>query len=156
MGNINLTDIEEVNDHNFCSLYRLDDLYIASNLEDKSQVDLMRKLGVKTAIDMKELVETDFSDEELLRSAGIDYHHFPVSDISRLTFEELSSLAKVMKQNTGKKLLYCTSGNRVAAVIALQQALIFGHPKRRAFELAQKIGLTKESFKEKLIQTFNI
>ena len=62
MGNINLTDIEEVNDHNFCSLYRLDDLYIASNLEDKSQVDLMRKLGVKTAIDMKELGETDFSD----------------------------------------------------------------------------------------------
>lgn len=156
MGSIDLTDIEVVKNHNFCCLYRLDNLYIGSKLEDQSQVELMKNLGVTTAIDMKEAGETDFPDEESLKKAGIEYVHFPVGDISNIAFEDLEKLSKAIKTGPGKKLLYCMSGNRVAAVLALQQALVLGHPKKRAFELAQKIGLTKNDLKEKLLKALNM
>lgn len=152
MNNVNLTDIETIKESSFCCLYRLDNLFIGSKLTEESQLSVMQKLGVKTAIDMKEKGESDFPDEEKLNKFGIIYHHFPISDLSQVSLEDLRRLTILIKSSPGKKLLYCMSGNRVAAVIALQQALVFGHPKQRALNLAQKIGLTKEPLKEKLIQ----
>ena len=155
MGNINLTDIEPVVQGSpFEHFARIDNLYVASKLSSEDQIKYLQEKGIKIAIDMKERGETDFPDEEALKKAGIRYHHFPVSDINDLDFDTLSELSRILNKDRGAKLLYCMSGNRVGAALALQQSLVCGHPKQRAFDAACKIGLTKEELKEKVLKIF--
>lgn len=151
MGNIDLTDIDErIVESPFSHLARLDELYIGSELTSENQITFLKSLGIETAIDMKEVGESDFPDKEALEKAGIQYFHFPVSDITNVEFEKLLELTNILRGNKGKKILYCISGNRVAAVLALQQSLVCGHPKLRAYEVACRVGMTKEMLKEKV------
>lgn len=157
MGNINLTDIEEkLEGSPFLHFARLDNLFISSQLESNLQIEYLKSLDISFAIDMKEKGESDFPEEELLTKAGIKYYHFPVSDIEDVSFDQLCTLTKLLAGSNSKKLIYCMSGNRVASLLAMQQSLICGHPKKRALSLALKLGVTKDGLKKRLEKVLNL
>lgn len=154
MHKLDLTDVQETVKGPFSQLSRVGDCYIASKIESQEQVEFIKSLGVSLAIDLKEIGESEFADQEVFSQHGVEYAHFPVSDVSSLEFEDLCRFEKLLGSTSGPKLIYCMSGNRVAALLALKLVLVCGHPKQRALDLAKKVGLIKEGLIQKVQARF--
>ena len=150
MHRLDLTDVEEKVEGPFAHLARVGDCYIASKVENQEQVEFIKSLGVSLAIDLKESGETDFDDSGAFEQLGVEYAHFPISDVSSLEFEGLCRFEKLLGSAEGPKLIYCMSGNRVSALLALKLVLVCGHPKQRALDLAMRVGLIKEGLIQKV------
>ena len=156
LTNLDLTDVESKQTDLFSSLIWVDHLMLASKITQMDQVHFMKDQGVTLAIDLKAQDETDFDDEAAFKSVGIEYVRYPVSDISQISFDDLNMLKEKLQSLPGNKAIYCISGNRVGAVIALLLAEIVGHPKSRAFEYGKKFGMIKEGLQEKVKARLNL
>lgn len=146
MNCINLTDITpSIENEYFDFLSRVDNIYIASKINSKEQIEFIKTLDVDLAIDLKEKHETLFRDQKAFEETGIPYVNMPVSNVEKIDFEFLSEFQKLIANHDKKILVYCASGNRVGALLALYFAFICGHPKARAFEVGKKAGMHREN-----------
>lgn len=151
LNNLNLTDIKIADyNNNFSSLIWVDNLLLASKITESEEIELLKKLNINLAIDLKEAGESAFADKEEFQKSGIDYYNFAISDLDNLSFDDLTKIKEKIEEYDGNKFIYCMSGNRVAALLSLMLSEVLGHPKQRAYKFALKIGLTKEPLKEKL------
>lgn len=152
---LNLTDIQfDLPKNQFDHFIRVDHLYIGSKIDSLEQIDFLKSIGIKNVIDLKSTEETSFNDEKEFKKAGIGYINFPITNIAELEFEILQKFGNLISQNEEKLLVYCMSGNRVGALLALNSCFICGHPKKRALEFGEKVGMrslnTKASVSELL------
>lgn len=148
--NIDMTEVQKIDYSPFTHLVKADNLYIASKLENHQQLDYLKDLDLSVAIDMKLKDETDFDDEKEITKLGIEYVYFPIESIEDVSFEQLEKLYEILSCDKTKKLVYCMSGNRVGALLALTQSFLGGHPKKRSLEFGQKTGLTRDSLIERV------
>lgn len=156
LNNLDLTDMDtDFDEGNFDSLVRVDDILFGSKVISVAQVDFLKKSFVKVVVDLKNSDETEFNDSEEFRKANIEYIHFPVKNIDDVSFEMLSSLKKQLESYDGHKMIYCMSGNRVGALFTLLLADVLGHPKERALEYGQKVGLVKKGLIEQVRNKIN-
>lgn len=153
MKTINLTAVENVSHSSFETLIKLDRIFIGSKPLDESFTEFCANQKIETAIDLKLAGEEKMQEEKYFKENDIPYFHFPVSDITAISKEQLQQINQVLVEND-KILCYCVSGNRVAALLGLILFHIYGHPKERVLSLVGQIGLTKEplfvKFKELL------
>lgn len=147
---LNLTDIElNLALDKFKHFVRVDHLYISSCLKNQEQVLFLKSLNIKNVIDLKSPDETTFKDEKEFEKSEINYINIPIVNIDELKFEQLTYFGSLINKGRGKTLIYCMSGNRVSALLALNSCLICGHPKKRALEFGEKVGM--KDFNTKVI-----
>jgi protein tyrosine phosphatase (PTP) superfamily phosphohydrolase (DUF442 family) len=128
MKSLNLTDIQyDLQKGGFEHFIRVDNLFIGSIVESPSQVSFIKSLGVENVIDLKFEAETSFDDKEEFEKAGLKYFRLPIDDLSSLTFEKLQEFKARVIQSREMTLIYCMSGNRVGALLALHACEV--HPK---------------------------
>jgi protein tyrosine phosphatase (PTP) superfamily phosphohydrolase (DUF442 family) len=157
LNTLDLTDIDQKIDTNeFESIVRIDDMFFASKVTNKDQVNYLKNASIQLVVDLKNPDETDFDDEVMFTKAGIKYLSFPISNIEDVTFEMLCSLKKEIESSDGNKLIYCMSANRVGAVFTLLLSEVLGHPKERSFEFGCKVGMNKEGLMEKVRSRINL
>lgn len=144
----NLTDIQiDIPKNRFDHFIRVDHLYIGSKVSCLEQIDFLKSIGIKKVIDLKSSDETSFNDKEEFEKVGISYLNLPITNIAEIEFEEVQQFGNLINQNEDNILIYCMSGNRVGALLALNSCLVCGHPKKRALEFGQKIGMDNPNTK---------
>ncbi len=142
MKSLNLQDKEfDLQSDSFDHFVRVDHVFIASKISSHDQIKELERYHITKAIDVKETHETEFSDEEAFKGSSIEYIHFPISKVENIKFEELLALNQLIENSSGKVLIYCMSGNRVSALLALISCFVKGHPKNRALSFSKEVGL---------------
>ncbi len=145
---LNLTDIQfDLPKNQFDHLIRVDHLYIGSKVDNSEQIEFLKSIGVKNVIDLKSTGETSFNDKEIFEKADIAYFNLPITDIAELEFEKLQKFGNLISQDEGKTLVYCMSGNRVGALLALNACFVCGHPKKRALDFGERVGMKNPNTK---------
>lgn len=139
---LNLVDQEfNLAKKDFDHFVRVDNIFICSKITRFEQISLLKEWKVQLAIDLKEIGETNFNDREEFESQGINYFHFPIKNLDCLTFDQLREFEQIVRSQRGNIVIYCQSGNRVSALLALSMCLICGHPKKRSLEFGIDIGM---------------
>ena len=142
---VDLTDVEKrLPNSLFDYLSRVDHIFISSKIESVEQIDFIKNLGVTTVI--------DFNDAEEFHNNGIKYKNIPISGVSDFTQENLQEFSELIKNSSGKILLYCKSGNRAVALLTLNSCLVCGHPKRRALEIREKLDFENTDLQKSVKQ----
>lgn len=142
---LDLTSLEEKIDSKLSHLSRLGDIYIGSKIENDDQVDELAQHEFKRAIDLRDPSEMNFNPNSSFESRGIEYRNFPVSNFDDFHQEQLEEFASILNESQDKTLVFCGSGNRVSALLALYLCKYCGHPKQRILQTVKKVGLSQES-----------
>lgn len=103
----------------------------------------MRARGISIVINLRTPGELKGRDEaEEVRAAGLLYAEIPVAGADGITAENARLLHTALGARHRGVLVHCASGNRVGALLALEQVLFDGMPKQDAMALGKKAGLT--------------
>lgn len=134
MRNLNLKTIQSIEPQkNFNFLSCTDEVYFGSKKTSEKQLDYLSQLGIKKVIDLKIENESGYCDEEEFEKIGIRYHNFSISKITDVDFTAVRDFSEILSDTKGRVLIYCMSGNRVGALMALYAALTCGHPNSKGY-----------------------
>lgn len=99
--------------------------------------------GVTTVIDLRRPDEQRGYDEAAeAEQLGLRYVRLPIGGAADITEANARTLDRILKQDSGKTLLHCASGNRVGALLALARARVDGASTGQALQLGRDAGLT--------------
>jgi len=124
------------------NFYQLDNIFISSSITNQDQIDYLKDQGIDEVIDFKMAEENVENVRELFLSNGIRYHNYSIKNLNDVTHEFLEKVSEIIRHQHKNKLLFCRSGNRAAAVMAMHLCKICGHSKKRSLEAGMSIGLT--------------
>lgn len=83
-------------------------------------------------------------EEAFSSSAGYDFERLPIEGAASLTRENVERFARMLEATDGEPtVLYCASGNRVGAMLALKAHWIDGVSPDEALELGLAAGMTR-------------
>ncbi len=100
--------------------------------------------GVHTVIDFRVPKETEHSNSELARDAGLAYVNLPV-DRDNLSQESIVQLEQALDRHAGPYLLHCATGTRAALMLVLVRARQHGWSAQRVFDEAEAMGFPLRS-----------
>jgi protein tyrosine phosphatase (PTP) superfamily phosphohydrolase (DUF442 family) len=109
------------------------------------QMLTLRDLGYRHFISLRERGEEGAGwEEEFAESEGIAFTRIPVAGADGIARENAERLdARLARAGTEPTVLYCGSGNRVGALIAVRAHLIGGTGAEEALALGKAAGLTR-------------
>ncbi len=109
------------------------------------QMVALRKLGYRHFISLRPADESGAGwEEEFAASEGIAFTRIPVTGADGVIRENAELLdARLAQAGSEPTVLYCGSGNRVGALIALRAHLIEGIGAEEALALGKEAGLTR-------------
>ena len=110
----------------------------------REQMAALRSLGYRTFINLRPADEAGTGwEEEFARSEGIAFERIPVAGEADLTRDAAERLAAALhKSGAGPAMVYCGSGNRVGALLALQARYVDGRSPEEALVFGRDAGLT--------------
>lgn len=95
--------------------------------------------NVRTPEEMSDTNQVKFNEEQLLKELGITYVTVPISGAKYPYREEaLEKFAEAVSKNTGKTLLHCKGGGRVAYLFAAYE---IKYKNRNPDELTQQLSI---------------
>ncbi len=99
--------------------------------------------GYKAFIDLRSHGEpgVDLS-RETLTHPEIFYLHIPVAGAAGLIKENVDAFDTALSEHSGPFVVFCGSGNRVGALIALRAHWLQGKSAHEALEIGRSSGLT--------------
>lgn len=105
----------------------------------------MAAAGVKTAIDLREPEEQKGSAEADAKKNGMRYYSSPIARTGDFQAAQLAAVEKIVQKNKERKIwVFCQSGSRASAWLAVHLAKAHGLPAENAMAEARKAGLEKE------------
>lgn len=147
--NLDLTDFEtHVQNSKIANLARVDNIYIASELQDKEAINWLKQNSVTTFIDLKNPEETAYSDQEMVGDA--QYFSCPFPGVTGVDHEYLEQINQILEQSSGNICVYCKSGNRVIAWMVLHLLCLQGHNKKKVLEWAAQFPFFRETTAQEL------
>ena len=111
---------------------------------DEAQLDALIGAGFEHFISLRPTAEDGAGWEETTVGAPTVFARIPIrggADLTRENVEELDHLLN--EAGDGATVLYCASGNRVGALLALRAAWIDGVAPEDALTLGRAAGLTR-------------
>jgi uncharacterized protein (TIGR01244 family) len=119
--------------------------WVVSGALNQTDVENLRKAGVKYVIDLRTEEETpDFDEARAVAEQGLMYHPIPIKGVESLTKVNARKLDALFGQiGAEPALIHCSSGNRVGALIAVREAWIKGRPVDAAIAEGKRWGLTR-------------
>ena len=93
----------------------------------KAQLKTLAERGVKHVINLRPADEQSWNEAEYAQSLGLNYHSIPVAGADDITAVNAGLLQSTLTQiGDDVVLLHCASGNRVGALVALNEGLKTG------------------------------
>lgn len=107
------------------------------------QLAEFRSLGIRRIIALRPAEEAPLLEREAV-AQGLRHHALPIHSAESLTPENVQTLERLLAEDPQMPtLLYCSSGNRVGALMALRAAWIDELPADEALALGRRYGLTR-------------
>jgi len=121
------------------------DNLLTSGQITREQMSALRGMGYTTFISLRPATEQGAGWEEVFAGAeGIHFTRIPIAGTEDLTPEKAALLGKEMGPAGARKVvLYCASGNRVGALLAVKAHAQDGLSAERALQLGLDAGLTR-------------
>lgn len=99
--------------------------------------------GVTTVIDLRRADEDRGYDEAALaEQLGLRYVRLPIAGAGDITDANARTLARLLKQDSGKTLLHCASSNRAGALLSVIEARVNGAAMDDALKFGRDAGMT--------------
>jgi uncharacterized protein (TIGR01244 family) len=110
----------------------------------QAQVAELVSAGFDHFISLRLASEDGAGWEESGVASGATFARLPISGGADLTRENVEALDRLLGEAEGDEtVLYCASGNRVGALLALRAAWIQGMPAEEAMALGRAAGMTR-------------
>ena len=111
----------------------------------QEQLEAMRAAGFENFISLRPTSEEGAGWEEAHSADGsYDFDRVPISGAASLTRENVERFAALLEAaEDGPAVLYCASGNRVGAMLALKAHWVDGVEAEAALELGLQGGMTR-------------
>jgi len=114
----------------------------SAGVPDADALRVFRDNGYVAVIDLRTPGEKSGDEEAMtVASLGMTYESLPIDGKTAITFENARKLAELMSAYNGPVLVHCGSGNRVGALVALQQSAA-GAGDDLAVAIGEAAGLT--------------
>jgi protein tyrosine phosphatase (PTP) superfamily phosphohydrolase (DUF442 family) len=106
------------------------------------QLDAIAAAGYKTIVTLRVPAEAPPPLADRARELGLRYVELPVAGAHDLTPAKVAELGKLLADRTAYPLaIHCASGNRVGAMLALEQAQVEGKDAKEALAIGLDAGL---------------
>ncbi len=144
----------------FAKLRKFRHLYF-SGAPTQAGIQELKKLGVKKVIDLKPDEENpDSHEKDHAQTNGLEYHQVPVEGCHALTLDKVRQVNQLVDHNdeSSPTLIYCRSGNRASAWLAVHLYLEHNFTEDEAIAKAKETGMDKEQIEEetrKVIQALS-
>jgi uncharacterized protein (TIGR01244 family) len=111
----------------------------------------MAHAGIRIAVDLREPAETQGFEKRAAKRDGITYYSSPISRVGDLQKDQIEAVDRIVAQRQGQKIwVYCNTGNRAAAWMAIHLAKTQGMKADDAIAEAENLGLNKEEMVTKV------
>jgi uncharacterized protein (TIGR01244 family) len=100
--------------------------------------------GVRTVINLRAMDEPlEYDEPGAVERLGLRYVSIPVAGPQDITIERVARFSRELSAaaRLGGTLVHCASGNRVGALVALDQGLVQRAPGDRALAMGRAAGL---------------
>lgn len=108
----------------------------ADGISELADSDYAAVIDLRTADE-----ERGLNEKETVENLGMDYISLPIAGRDAINFENAEKLEEILKGYDQPVLIHCGSGNRVGALLALQQK-INGAEDEDALAFGRSAGLT--------------
>ena len=106
------------------------------------QLAAIAAAGYKTLVNLRTPAEAPPAVADRARELGLQYVELPVAGAQDLTPEKAAALGALLaERGSGPVAIYCASGNRAGALLALEQAQVEGRPAAEALATGIDGGL---------------
>jgi uncharacterized protein (TIGR01244 family) len=137
-------DSQRVIETNTTGLKQVNERVFASGQPSKEQLITIRDAGIKNIIGLRPDSELDWDEDAFVSALGMTYHSIPVSGVDGITDANSKLLQQTLALIGDEPLLvHCSSGNRVGALIAMNE---YKHNKQSldaSINEGKRWGLTK-------------
>jgi protein tyrosine phosphatase (PTP) superfamily phosphohydrolase (DUF442 family) len=108
------------------------------------QLEALEDAGVHSFISLRPEAEDGAGwEENYTEGTGTAFSRLPISGVGSLTKENVETFARLLNErNDETTVLYCASGNRVGAMLALKSFWVDGIDAETSFNLGVKSGMT--------------
>ncbi len=112
---------------------------------DQEQMASLQALGYRTFISLRPADEAGAGwEEEYAEAAGLNFHRLPVAGPDDVNLENAESLTRLLDPTgSSAAVIYCATGNRVGALLALKAHFLDGHTPEEALRFGRESGLTR-------------
>ncbi len=126
------------------NFYQVDQHVYRGGQPGKEGFDYLKKLGVKTVVDLREADRRSQDEERLVTSAGMKYVNVPMTGLTAPTDSETSKILAILEDQTaGAVFVHCKRGaDRTGAVIAAYRIDHDGWDNSRALKEAMDRGMS--------------
>jgi protein tyrosine phosphatase (PTP) superfamily phosphohydrolase (DUF442 family) len=110
-----------------------------------SQVDLsiMKDGGIQHVVNLRPSSEQDWNEGEAVEALGMSYHQIDVAGADDLSLANAQKLGALINGfGSEPYFVHCASGNRVGALIAINEVIANGKDIEEAIEIGKQWGLT--------------
>lgn len=115
---------------------------ISGSQPTRADLAKLRDAGVRAVVDLRDPSEDrGFDEAAVAKELGLVYVSLPVSGAAGVTAENAAKLDEILREQSGKTLVHCASGNRAGALLALRAAAS-GQGADEAILLGRQAGLT--------------
>ena len=135
------------------------DIYFSGQPDLKKLVELKEK-GFTNIINLRQSSEGSYKESQEKAAAEnlkLNYTHIPMKGSDPLTNEMITQITKAIVKNrkSGKTLIHCGSGKRVAVWVGGHFYKDHGTSKEDAIQIPEKVGLGNGAFKKALDKYLN-
>ena len=117
--------------------------FYTSGQPTKEDLDALSAAGVQNVVSVRTEGELDWDEKAYVESLGMTFYSVPVAGASGVTYENAAALANLLNTIEGEAtVLHCGSGNRVGALVALNELQSNGGDVDAAVEKGKDWGLT--------------
>jgi protein tyrosine phosphatase (PTP) superfamily phosphohydrolase (DUF442 family) len=109
-----------------------------------SQVDLsiMKDGGIQHVVNLRPSSEQDWNEGEIVEALGMSYHQVDVAGADDLSLANAQKFGTLINSfGSEPYFVHCASGNRVGALIAINEAIANGKDIEEAIEIGKQWGL---------------
>ena len=136
-GTLNTLNIQQVMTSNINGLHHVEATVFASGQPTKTHLIALKDAGIMNIINLRPESEIDWNEAMHVRQLGMKYHSIPISGVYDMTNENAVLLQNKLTELDGQSVLvHCSSGNRLGALIAIDQYM----SKQKSVEFAIKQG----------------
>ncbi len=110
-----------------------------------SEVDfsIMKDGGIQHVVNLRPSSEQDWNEGEVVEALGMSYHQIEIAGADDLSVANAQKLGALINGfGSEPYFVHCASGNRVGALIAINEAIANGKNVEEAVEIGRQWGLT--------------
>ncbi|MEM9348607.1 MAG: sulfur transferase domain-containing protein [Planctomycetota bacterium] len=138
--------VEPTSCGNVKNMHQIGDLYVAGGVTP-SDYPLLKELGIKTILNLRESEETPgVESAKLAKANGILHVRIPWKGPDQLTDDRLDAMRRVLREAERPLLFHCGSANRVSAGWLAYRVLDEGVDLEAAVAEAKTFGLRTPAY----------